>query len=168
MHPIHLDKEQLQQWKKKFFDLSVDTIFPQLERRLPDLTGINTAKAIITKFDGKQTAEGSVRSTLERYGWHKGPTGDGGMLQSFNLLYFEKKQEAILEVDGIGAGFGWGMEEKLGRLYVIDKTKVVQRWCSFIKDEDDECLVKLKDVPVIFLHEMLAAIESIKVKVKIE
>jgi hypothetical protein len=105
---------------------------------------------------------GSIRSTLEKYGWHKGPTGDGGMLESFNLLYFEKKIEAIMEVEGVGAGYGWGMEEKLRRLYVIDRSKVTSRWGAYIKDDTDEKLIPLNDVPTIFLSEMLAAVESIK------
>jgi Domain of unknown function (DUF4132) len=162
VHPSQLNETFLQQWKQVFFDASVDAIFPQLERKMPDIKDIDLSKAIIKKFEGKQMQVGSIRSTLEKYGWHKGPTGDGGMLESFNLLYFEKKIEAIMEVEGVGAGFGWGMEEKLRRLYVIDKSKVTSRWGAYIKDDADEKLIPLKDVPTIFLSEMLAAVESIK------
>ncbi|HEX8461082.1 MAG TPA: DUF4132 domain-containing protein, partial [Segetibacter sp.] len=34
VHPIQLDAASLQKWKKKLFDLSVETIFPQLERKI--------------------------------------------------------------------------------------------------------------------------------------
>lgn len=162
VHPTQLSKELLQKWKQQFFDLSIDPIFPQLDRKIPDTTGIDLSKAIIVKYQEKQMVPGSTRSTLERYGWHKGPTGDGGFLESFNLLYFEKKMEAILELDGVGAGYGWSTEEKLGRLYVIDKSKVTQRWFNRPQNDADERLIKLKDVPIIFLNEMLTAVESIK------
>ena len=69
--------------------------------------------------------------------------------------------EAILELEGVGVGYGWGTEEKLGRLYVIDKSKVTQRWFNHPQNDEDERLIKLKDVPPIFLNEMLAAVESI-------
>jgi len=162
VHPSQLSEDVLQRWKQQFFDLSIEPIFPQLERRLPDLKDIDLNKAIITKFEGKKTKTGSIRSTLERFGWHKGPAGDGGMLESFNLLYFEKKIEAVLEIEGVGAGYGWGGDEKLRRLYIVDKTKVNTKWFSPPQNDNDDKLVKLKDVPAIFLHEMLAAVEAVK------
>lgn len=161
VYPTQLDEPLLQQWKQQLFDLSVEQVFPQLERRMPDMKDIDLTKNIIHKYNDKQMATGSIRSTLERYGWHKGPTGDGGMLDSMKLLYFEKKLEAVMEVEGVGAGYGWGFEEKLGRLYIIDKTKDNGRW-GYAQNENDGRLVPFKNVPTIFLNEMLAAIEAIK------
>lgn len=164
VHPSQMTAESLQQWKQVFYDASIDPVFPQLERKMPALDAYDLSKAIITQFNGIKTKEGSIRSTLEKYGWHKGPTGDGGMLESFNILYFEKKIEAVLEVEGVGAGYGWGLEEKLGRLYIIDKEKVPLKWFAQPSTDADERLVKLKDVPVIFLSEVIAAVESVKVQ----
>ena len=168
VHPSQLSTEKLQLWKQQFFDLSIDPVFPQLDRKIPVMEDINVEKSIISNFAGKQMKTGSIRSTLEKYGWHSGPVGDGGMIDSFNLLHSEKNIEAVLEVEGVGAGYGWGMDEKLQRLYILDKTKTTGRWISYIKNEEDERLVKLKDIPTIFLNEMLAAIQSIKVFEKLD
>lgn len=161
VHPSQLSAELLQQWKQVFFDSSVEPIFPQLERVMPDMNGIDLSKKMISKFSGKKMKEGSTRSTLERFGWFRGPVGDGGMLESINLKYPEKKLEAVLEVSGIGVGYGWGGDDTLGRFYVIDTSQnVKQQFTSF--QEDDERLVTLESVPGIFLREALAAIEAIK------
>jgi hypothetical protein len=163
VHPIQLEPSLLQQWKQLFFDQSIETIFPQLDRKLPDLSDIDLDKPFITKYEGRQMAQGSIRSTLERYGWHKGGTGDGGSLESMNLLYAEKQLEAVMQLDGVAVGYGWGGDEKLGRLYIIDKAKVKERgWIGFLQKEDDDRLVKPKELPEIFLNEMFAAIEAIK------
>lgn len=161
VHPSQLSAELLQQWKQVFFDSNVESIFPQLDRAMPDMTNIDLSKKIITKFVGKKMKEGSTRSTLERFGWFRGPVGDGGMLESINLKYPEKKLEAVLEVEGIGVGYGWGGDDTLGRFYILDtSTNVKQQFTSF--QDDDERLATLASVPGIFLREALAAIEAIK------
>lgn len=167
VHPTQLSAAELQAWKKLIFDQSIQPIFSQLDRPTADMTDIDMNKAIITKFNERQTENESIRSTLEKRGWHKGPTGDGGMIESYNLLYFEKRLEAVLEIEGVGAGYGWGGDEKLGKLYVINKSKVTAKWFSSPQKDDDESLIKLKDVPVIFLNEILTAVEAIKPKTKI-
>lgn len=163
VHPAQLSVGSVEKWRRQFFDLSVESIFPQLERKIPSLDGVDMDKAIITKFSGRKMAQGSIRSTLERFGWHKGPTGDGGYINTFHLLHPEENIEATIEVDGVGAGFGWSNEEKLDRLYVLDKAKLKNsKWYNLPLNDTDDRLVRLKDLPPIFLHEMLAAVESIK------
>lgn len=162
VHPTQLSETALQQWQQQFYDQKIDPVFAQLNRKQADLSKLDLSKKITKTYEGKHMQTGSIRSTLERYGWHKGPTGDGGMVESMRLLYFEKKLEAILELEGVGAGYGWGMDEKLGRLYVIDKTKTTTKWDTYPKDEEDEKLIPLNQLPTIFLSEMMAAINAIK------
>ncbi len=161
VHPGQLTPESLQNWKKLLFDYSVEQVFPQLDRPLPDMEGIDMSSRMIKKFLHTEMAVGSIRSTLERAGWFKGPTGDGGYLESIKLLYFEKKLEAVLELDGVGVGYGWSNQERTGRLYFIDKSKIKSRYDS-IRSEDDEKLIPLHQLPPIFLVEVIGAIGRIK------
>jgi len=161
VHPGQLSPESLQSWKKLLFDYSVEQVFPQLDRPLPDMEGIDMSSRMIKKYLHTEMAVGSIRSTLERAGWFKGPTGDGGYLESIKLLYFEKKMEAVLELDGVSVGYGWSNQERTGRLYFIDKSKVKSRYDS-IRSEDDEKLYPLHQVPPIFLAEVIGAIDRIK------
>ena len=161
VYPTQLKEAEKQTWEKIFFKEKIDPMFPQLARPIPDIADIDLDTTVVTKYEGKKMATGSIRSTLEKFGWHKGGTGDGGYLESKNLLYQEKKLEAVIKLEGVGIGYGWGSEEKLGRLYIIDKTKLAKGTYGYGKSAD-EYLVKFKDVPQIFLMEIFAALEKIK------
>ena len=161
VHPVHLDAAALRKWQEKLFDREVNTIFPQLDRMQTDLSDIDLSATILHIFEGRHMKTGSIRSTLDAKGWQKGPVGDGGFIGTYRLLHRGRNIEVILELEGVGAGFGWTNEEKLGRLYIVDKNKARQPWFYPTKENADQ-LVPLKDVPTIFLNEMLAAIESIK------
>jgi len=89
--------------------------------------------------------------------------GDGGFIESFNLLHRGKNLEAILEVDGVYVAFGLEAQEKLGKLFVLDRSKLGKGdgYLFYTKD-DDERLAPLNALPPIFLNEVLAAIESIR------
>lgn len=161
VHPGQLTAASLDNWKKLLFDLSVEQVFPQLDRPVADMEGIDLTSRMIKKFLHTEMAVGSIRSTLEKAGWFKGPTGDGGYLESIKLLYFEKKIEAVLELDGVGIGYGWSNQERTGRLYFIDKSKVKSRYDN-IRSEDDEKLIPIGQLPPIFLAEVIGAIDRIK------
>ncbi|MCG2613770.1 DUF4132 domain-containing protein [Terrimonas sp. NA20] len=164
IHPTELEPSLLHQWKQLFFDLSIDAVFPQLERLSVELTSEEMNAKIIRRYDGKKTVTGSIRSTLERFGWRAGPALDGGMIDTFYLIHTTLKLEAMLKVEGVGAGFGWTQDESLGPLFIVRQEKIKSRYYYHPKDENDEALVTPKDLPPIFLSEMLAAVEAIKLK----
>lgn len=162
VHPVQLEQPALQQWKQLFYKNDIAPIFPQLERKTVLVPEHDLSKRIIRTFEGIRRKEGAIRSTLERSGWRKGATGDGGMVEAFHLPYPEKGIEAVLEVEGVGAGFGWGLEEKTGRLYLLDLSKKESTWFTPPQNDHDDKLVPLNQAPPIFLSEVFAAVESIK------
>lgn len=164
VHPTELEPSLHQQWKQLFFDLSIDPVFPQLERPSGKLTDEEMHTKIIRRYDGRKTVTGSIRSTLERLGWRKGPTLDGGMIDTFSLAHTNLRVEAMLKVEGVGAGFGWTQDESLGVLFVVKQDKIKSRYYYHPKNDRDDALVAPKDLPAIFLSEMLAGVEAIKVK----
>lgn len=165
VHPLQLDAALLQQWKKKFYQLSIDAIFTQLERPIANLAEINKDKKILTDFESKETENGFIKSALEKLGWRKGATGDGGYIDHFKFPNTTDNTEAILEVEGVyEGGYGTDMQPVLGRLYFINKSRERSKWFNSPKDDKDERLISLCDVDGIFYSEVVASVSSIKQK----
>lgn len=164
VHPLHLPAEALKQWQQRFFDLSIDPVFSQLNRNIYPLQPEHTQVTIVRTFDGVKTEPGSIRSTLERYGWRKGPAGDAGSIDSFFKDEDTSGIMAVLEVEGVFvAGFDPDMESELGRLY-FRKRPGKNQWVSQVKDDKDPGLIPLGHLPDVFYSEVLSAIKAIKLR----
>jgi hypothetical protein len=164
VHPLHLTSGLLQTWKQKFFDLSIDPVFPQLERPVYNLKEEDKKQCIVREFTDKRTEPGSIKNTLDKHGWRKGAAVDGGMIDSFFKDDYESHVQAVLEVEGVfAAGFDTDMDPKLGRLYFIDSTKEKGRWFNAPADEKDERLIPLGNLPEVFYSEVMAGVNAIKV-----
>lgn len=163
VHPISLAADDLQTWKRQFFDLSVEPVFPQLERPVYGVAEEDKAKRVVRSFVDLTTSSGAIKNTLDKYGWRKGDTGDGGYIHAFYYTDRISKLEAELTVDGVFA-FGFDEEAKLGELYFAD-TSVKQSYRPGITNtEEDERLVQLGMLPPVFYSEVIAAIKAIKLR----
>ena len=164
VHPLELSVAQLDGWNRKFFDLSIEPVFPQLDRPVYNVKQEEASQKIIQQFAGKETQSNSIKPTLERFGWRDGGTGDGGYIDSFLLEDDRHGVLAVLEVEGVFVTFGWESEGKLGTLYFIERKKQQTKWIQSPVDEKDERLIALRDLPPVFYSEVMYNIHRIKLK----
>ncbi|MDF2191195.1 DUF4132 domain-containing protein [Paraflavitalea sp. CAU 1676] len=163
VHPIHLTEGVLQVWKRKFFDLSIEPIFPQLDRPIYRLADEESSKAIMYDFNGKETVSGSIRGTLERFGWRKGQAEDAGSINAFHFLDYSGTVEAVLEVQGVfAAGFDSDIDPALGRLYFMVADKGRKGWFTEPRNEKDERLIPVGRIADTLYSEVLASVHAIK------
>ncbi|GAA4332140.1 DUF4132 domain-containing protein [Flaviaesturariibacter amylovorans] len=161
VHPLQLEPAALDRWKRQFFDAGIAPVFPQLDRAAH--APADPGRRIVTDYAGRPAEQGAVLGTLERAGWRKGPSGDGGFLDHFSFREPAHGIEAILQVEGVFAGgFGYDYEPKLGRLYFLKDNGPRKGWFRPPADESDERLLLLADVPPIFYSEVIASVERVR------
>jgi hypothetical protein len=164
VHPLQLPESELKQWQRKFFDLSVEPVFSQLDRKIYPLSPEDKQVTIVQTFNGTKTESGSIKSTLERYGWRKGPTGDGGSIDTFFKDDYAGNIMAVLEVEGVSvSGFDADYDPKLGMLYFRNRPKERNTWVTHPKDDKDPVLIPLGNLPEVFYSEVMAGVKAIKV-----
>src|SRR5262249_49528593 len=118
VHPLQLSADDLKKWQRKFFDMAIDPVFPQLDRGIYPLASEDKQVTMVRTFDGTKTEVGSIKSTLEKYGWRKGPAVDNGAIDTFFKDDYENNLMAVLGVEGVfAAGFDSDYDPELGRLY---------------------------------------------------
>jgi hypothetical protein len=165
VHPLQLTPDALQLWNQKFFDLAIEPVFPQLNRPVYVLAQEDKPLTIVHKFEEAKTESGSIKGTLEKHGWQKGPAGDGGFIDSFSRGDYSGNIKAILEVEGVNvSGFDNDSDPVLGRLYFIDTTKEKNRWFNPPQDDKDERLISLGNLSEVFYSEVMAGVNAIKIK----
>ena len=164
VHPLQLSASALKTWQRKFFDLSIEPVFSQLDRTIHSLAPEQKDVTIIRTFDGTKTEPGSIRGTLEKYGWRKGPTGDAGFIDAFFKDEDASDVMAVLEVEGVNvSGFDADMDAQLGRLYFRQRVGK-NKWITPPKDDKDPVLIPLGKLPEVFYSEVISAIKTIKTK----
>lgn len=165
VHPLQLPESDLKNWQRKFFDLSVEPVFSQLDRNIYPLAPEDKAVTIVRTFNGVKTESGSIKSTLEKYGWRKGPTGDGGSVDTFFKDDHAGNLMAVLEVEGVNvSGFDSDYEPQLGMLYFRNRPKERNAWITHPKDNQDPILIPLGNLPEVFYSEVMAGVKAIKVR----
>jgi hypothetical protein len=163
VHPISLSPDELQSWKRQFFDGSIEPVFPQLERPVHFIANEDREKRVVRNFVDVPTDSGSIKNTLDRYGWRKGDTGDGGFINTFHYLDHGNKIEAELEVDGVLV-YGFDDNATLGQLFFVD-TSVKRTYNSGVTNTDrDERLIQLGKLSPVFYSEVITAIKAIKTR----
>jgi hypothetical protein len=165
VHPLQLSAEALQVWQRKFFELAIEPEFPQLNRPVYRLAPEDKHITIIRKFEDVKTEPGSIKGALDKSGWNKPIAADAGFIDSFSRDDYSGNIKAVLEVEGVHVvGFDNDMDPKLGRLYFLHTTKENKRWFSPPKDDKDERLVPLGNLPEVFYSEVMAGVNTIKIK----
>jgi hypothetical protein len=163
LHPVYLDAATLQQWQRKFSDLQIIPVFPQLERPVAALQPQQAYITLVHDFEDISMESEMLNRYLQQKGWKLSEGSDGKYLYAYHKTDDEHQLEVIVEMSSVYKADS--SLYKLGKLYFIDKTKTQQRWFRSTDKEAIECLLPLKNVPPVFYSEAITDISVSREKI---
>ncbi|WP_433148691.1 DUF4132 domain-containing protein [Actinomadura nitritigenes] len=151
-HPLRLG-ETVAAWSELFADYEILQPFPQLGRPVGALTERERASDRIERFTGTRVGVGALLR-LEREGWRRGPSGDGGV-QSTMRLDSPTGHTVVLDVyPGFLATSPAGLEEQtLEGVWITDHDAF-----DYGGDKSEATFAELDDVTA---SELLYALKTV-------
>lgn len=166
LHPLHISKQEAQDWQNKLYEMGIETIFEQMNRPIFDLEENLQNTLISDRFNNRKVDARSAVGYFEKLGWKRGSVVDAGMVSAYCKSFEDAGIDALIETEGIFMGYYDYDDCHLGRLYFV-KTGSVQ-FGSYTydepRDEKDTRLIAFKDVPVIIYSEVIGDLEKIAPK----
>jgi len=166
LHPLHISEQARRQWQDKFYEIGIETIFPQMNRAVHSITDADKNILINNTFSGRKVDARAAVGYFEKLGWQRGSVVDGGMVSAYRKSFEEAGIDVMIEVDGIFMGYYDYDDAHLGRLYLV-KTGSIQ-FGSYTydepSDEKDKRLIPFKDVSDIIYSEIIGDLEKIAPK----
>jgi hypothetical protein len=110
-HPIELDEAEIGAWMQQLEDYEISQPLPQLLRTVYPFRPEKYEENYVETFSGRTLSGLTLAGRLLKLGWTRGPTGDGGMIDSFfreepTCGYF-----AELTINGMYVALDAGFEE---------------------------------------------------------
>ena len=148
LHPLHLDATELDQWKKKVYDMDIELEFPILNREISEVLEEEKENNFTKVLMGTDIPKGAdyVVSFLPRKGWLK-ESGDGGRLNFYRVCH-QPKIKAWANIEGPAAWYQGGN----AKATIHEVTFQGENWSDKIN---------LQDVPKIFYSEVIAELKAL-------
>lgn len=148
VHPIYLDADILKKWKDKLYEMSLITIFPQMDRKVFLVQDSEKESNVSKLFFNTEIPKGAdfVSSNVEKMGWFRS-NSDGGSLE-LTKKQIPKGISANIYIEGVMAWY----QEGNAKATVYEVTFRGKNWSE---------KVLLKDLPPLFYSETMADIDSL-------
>ncbi len=152
VHPFYLPEQQKNNWNERFHDYEILQPFPQLNREIYTATAEELPDTKFTRWNDIKIPAAALISTLEKRGWIRDPSADGGAFYNHARLFPAADITAVIEYTGV----------YMGEMAKGEDQKIEQ--CFFLKGQHTQiaylnhCHLKalpLIDIPPLLISEVL-------------
>jgi hypothetical protein len=163
LHPLELDEPTRQAWQQHIADYNIEPPFPQMDRRVVIVKPQERDTRLISDYASKELNAMTFRSRAEKLGWHRGSVADGVTVTSYRKSFSAAGADILLFLDGLYMGVDMYASVTLQHAYFVKSGSV--KFGSYTYDEpsneNDERVLRLKDVPPIVYSESMGDLQQI-------
>ncbi|MFN0200822.1 MAG: DUF4132 domain-containing protein, partial [Bacteroidia bacterium] len=158
IHPLMIEEDVKMAWQQQLAEDKIEPIFPQLNRPVKFPEEEEKARKILKNFVGKAFNGGQLRGKLEKSGWLRGSVIDAGMISSYRKVFHSLGIDAIIEIEGIMVDHYEEYDPQFGDLMFVktNSVKIGSYTYDEPKDEKDERLIKIGDLPAVIYSEVMS------------
>lgn len=162
VHPLELPADASAAWRSRFERDTIEPPFAQLDRPVHKVDGDERDQTFSFRFEDKSLFGATFKSRAERLGWRRGSVVDAGEVSAYRKAFTTDQVEAFVRLSGLGAQ-SYEEEVTLGELFFVKQGAIVCGSYTYDepRDQKDERLIKLADLPAIVYSETIADLHKI-------
>ena len=155
-HPVELDSETLDAWKRQLEDYEITQSVPQLERPVYRLEPGGAQERSLELFGGKLLNGATLSGKMLGLGWYRGSVEDAGFYYTFYREDLSLHMGVELRFSGCSVGYEYESGETV-TVYeaVFYRSGTVTRGSYCYDAPKDENIFALKDVPPRYYSEIV-------------
>jgi len=160
-HPLQLSDQERSSWGEILADYEIVPPFPQLGRPIHTLAGDEPEAVELKRFGQTQLPCATVVFTLDKLGWSRAQSADGGGFSEHTKPFYGANVTAVAQYDP-GCAVGWIVEadpQKITDVFFVPGIVLPGEWWPSHKDR-----LKWGDVAPVVVSEVLADLTSIVAK----
>jgi hypothetical protein len=164
VHPLEIDAAERAKWIAAMASAQIEPAFAQLDRPTFMPNDDERARAKCFRFEDKELASLTFKGRAERRGWRRGSVIDSGEVSAYRKVFPHDKIEVFIGTEGMNVtAYADGGEVTLKDLFFVRPGAVVTGSYTYDepRDEDDDRLIRLSDVPPIVFSEVVADLTAI-------
>jgi len=164
VHPLEMDAAERAKWIAALATAQIEPAFAQLDRPTFMPNDEERARAKCFRFEDKELNSLTFKGRAERRGWRRGSVIDSGEVSAYRKVFPHDKIEVFIGTEGMNVtAYADDGEVTLKDLFFVRPGAVVTGSYTYDepRDEDDDRLIRLVDVPPIVFSEVVADLTAI-------
>jgi Leucine-rich repeat (LRR) protein len=164
VHPLEMDAAERAKWIAALAGAQIEPAFAQLDRPTFMPNDEERPRAKCFRFEDKELNSLTFKGRAERRGWRRGSVIDSGEVSAYRKVFPHDKIEVFIGTEGMNVtAYADAGEVTLKDLFFVRPGAVVTGSYTYDepRDENDDRLIKLNDVPPIVFSEVVADLTAI-------